>query len=331
MDTRRLRYFLEVAHTGSFTGAAARLRIAQPALSKQVGLLEQELGLQLFVRHGRGVRLTAAGDLVRERSVAIIHQLNQLGAEVAEQVEQPLGPVVLGMPPTLRVLVTLPTVREFYHRFPAARLRIVEANVVVLRDQVASGQLDAAIIPDFESLQGFDVQELVEEALCIVGPSGSSLEMNRPRKMRSLRGLPLIMTSHPNSFRRLIERAVGRHGLELDVRMEADTLPLSLDLIDACGCYSVHAASAIQQHVANEAVAAAPIIGGTVRWVIASLHGRPRSTATRMLIKTLDENCQRAIESRSWTTATRLVGRQPTGRPKVMSSPRGDRTGRPAK
>jgi LysR family nitrogen assimilation transcriptional regulator len=331
MDTRRLRYFLEVAHTGSFTGAAARLRIAQPALSKQVGLLEQELGQRLFVRHGRGVSLTAAGDLVRERSVAIIHQLDQLGAEVAQHVEQPLGPVVLGMPPTLRDLVTLPAVSEFYHRFPAARLRTVEANVVVLRDQVASGQLDVAIIPDFESLQGFDVHEFAEEALCIVGPSGSGLEMNKPKKMGFLRGLPLIMTSHPNSFRRLIERAVGQHGLELDVRMEADTLPLSLDLINACGCYSVHPVSAIRQHVTNGAVAAAPIIGKTVRWVIVGLHGRPRSTATRVLIKALEENCRRAIENRSWTTAIQLVGSQPMSRPKVVSSRQRERNERTAK
>jgi LysR family nitrogen assimilation transcriptional regulator len=314
MDTRRLRYFLEVAHTGSFTGAAERLRIAQPALSKQVGILENELGLQLFVRHGRGVTLTAAGTLVRERSAAIIHQLNQLRVEVGQQIEQPRGPVALGMPPTLRDLITVPAVRELYGRFPAVRLRIVEANVVELRDLAAGGQLDVAIIPEFESLQGLDARPLARESLCVVGPLGAGLDMSRPISLRSLRDLPLILTSHPNSFRRHIERALGRAGIEIDVRLEADTLPLSLDLIRACDCYSVMPVSAIQGHLQRRALTAAPISGELVSWVIVSLHERSRSTATRALIDVLDDHCRRTVENGSWATAKNTAQRPHYGR-----------------
>ena len=82
MDFREIRYFAQVATAGSFSRAAKELRVAQPALSRQIRKLEQELGVDLLVRHGRGVRLTGAGSILLERAEQMIHLLRNTGDEV---------------------------------------------------------------------------------------------------------------------------------------------------------------------------------------------------------------------------------------------------------
>src|ERR1700743_1165000 len=77
MDFKEVRYFLQVARAGSFNRAAHELNIAQPALSRQVRKLETSLGVDLFVRHGRGVRLTSAGSLLFEGAESINHMVKR--------------------------------------------------------------------------------------------------------------------------------------------------------------------------------------------------------------------------------------------------------------
>lgn len=76
MDTRQLQYFLRVKECGSFTAAAESLHVAQPSLSRQIRLLETELGHRLLIRHGRGVIATEAGKLLAEHSEIILRQVS---------------------------------------------------------------------------------------------------------------------------------------------------------------------------------------------------------------------------------------------------------------
>ena len=82
MEIRELRSFLHVAHAGSVSRAAQELRVAQPALSRQIQKLEHELGMPLFSRHGRGVRLSTAGSQLLERAEAIIRLVHEASEEI---------------------------------------------------------------------------------------------------------------------------------------------------------------------------------------------------------------------------------------------------------
>ena len=84
MELKELRNFMRVARAGSVSRAADELRLAQPALSRQISKLERELGVSLFSRHGRGVRLSAAGSLLLERAEAIVHLVRQTSDEIRE-------------------------------------------------------------------------------------------------------------------------------------------------------------------------------------------------------------------------------------------------------
>ena len=98
MDTRGLRYFQAVAEFGSYSRGAEFLRISQPAVSRQIRALEQELGRPLFIRHSHGVNLTDAGRMLLERGQAILRQFDQARDDISRGLAGPSGTVTLAVP-----------------------------------------------------------------------------------------------------------------------------------------------------------------------------------------------------------------------------------------
>ena len=101
MELRSLAYFLRIAELGSITRAAAHLRLAQPALTRHVQRLEEELGVPLFTRANRGVRLTEAGQKLLESAARILREVERTGDEIRAQDAHPSGRIILGITPTL--------------------------------------------------------------------------------------------------------------------------------------------------------------------------------------------------------------------------------------
>src|SRR5690349_5012181 len=101
MDLRRLRYFLSVAEAAGLSGAAAKANISQPALSRQMQILEAELGVRLFERLPRGIRLTDAGVRLQQRATALLRQADELRGELRATALEPVGDVVFAVPPSL--------------------------------------------------------------------------------------------------------------------------------------------------------------------------------------------------------------------------------------
>src|SRR6202023_638598 len=97
MDFRQLRTFRAVAELGSLSKASDRLRVAQPALSRQIKLLEHELKIRLFARNGRGMVLTAAGQLLLDRTTGLVRQIEQVRDDIQSVSGKPSGRVVLGL------------------------------------------------------------------------------------------------------------------------------------------------------------------------------------------------------------------------------------------
>src|SRR6201996_9023070 len=106
MDFRQLRTFSCVAELGSLSKASDRLRIAQPALSRQIKLLEHELRIELFTRNGRGMLLTAAGQLLLDRTTGLVRQIEQVRDDLQSVGGSPSGRVVLGLVPTVGCILS---------------------------------------------------------------------------------------------------------------------------------------------------------------------------------------------------------------------------------
>src|SRR5947207_13818447 len=108
MNIRQLRFFLQIAELGSMTRAATFLHIAQPAQSRQMQQLEDELGVTLFQRSDRGVALTDAGALLCDRAVGLLQHFERVRQEVKDELNEPSGEVAVAMPTSMLQLVTLP-------------------------------------------------------------------------------------------------------------------------------------------------------------------------------------------------------------------------------
>lgn len=146
MELRHLRYFEAVARHSHVTRAAAELHIAQPALSKQISQLEQELGVALFDRVGRNVRLTEAGEALLPHARAVMAQVEAARAEMAERIGLSRGRATVGTPPTVGTQLLPPVLAAFNRRYPGIELRLHEAGVQTLLDLLETGLTDVAVV-----------------------------------------------------------------------------------------------------------------------------------------------------------------------------------------
>src|SRR4249920_478894 len=126
MELKQIATFVQVAELGSFTRAATVLRVAQPALSRQVRSLEVELRQLLFDRNGRGVTLTEAGKRLLAHGRGILQQVERARQDLEDQRGAASGRLAIGLPPSVSRTLTGPLVESFRARLPKATLTIVE-------------------------------------------------------------------------------------------------------------------------------------------------------------------------------------------------------------
>jgi len=117
VNSKQLRYFIAVATEGTFTRASSKLRVAQPALSRQIAGLEAELGTPLLVRHRRGVDLTEAGAALLERARLLLVSMDRLQAEIRNYAAVPAGLLRIGCTPTLTGALVVAPVRHIWQPF----------------------------------------------------------------------------------------------------------------------------------------------------------------------------------------------------------------------
>ena len=172
MELRRLRYFVAVAEESSFSRAARRLRMAQPPLSSQIKQLEEELGVRLFERTGRGVRTTEAGKLLQEEARRIFAQVEGTVGMVRRVGHGEVGRLTLGFVPSSSNEVLPPILRAFGERFPDVELFLREMRPDMIVQRLHENQIDA----------GFVYLPLDENSLYIECVSREPLILALPRK-----------------------------------------------------------------------------------------------------------------------------------------------------
>ena len=247
MDLVQLLYFVRVAELGSFTRAAAALGVAQPALSRQVRLLEVELRHTLLRRTGRGAVTTAAGALLLEHGRGILHQVDRARDELAQMRGGLAGRVAIGLPPSVARALTVQLSRAFQAQLPDARLAVSEGLSTSLLESLVAGRLDVAVLYNAAATPDVEITPLGREELLLVqpaaGPPGGhadSADGTAPTAhatLAELSQLPLVIPSRPNAIRMHVEGALAQAGLSPTVAMEVDGIPSILELVaGGAGC-----------------------------------------------------------------------------------------------
>lgn len=233
MDVRELRYFLAVARFGSFSRAAEHLNITQPALSRQLKKLEEELGALLFVRSHQGVELTESGAMLLPQAESHIFQIQETARMIREQREQFAGQVVLGLAPTSGLIVAPDVLALFKARWPLATLVLREGISSSLEEWLMDRRLDVAMLHNPLPLEGVAITPILTERMVLVQAPDAECDFKwgDTVTISELGRIPLILPSLPHSNRRLIERAASQHGAMLNVVTEVDSVPLVRSLV----------------------------------------------------------------------------------------------------
>ena len=240
MDLKQLEYFVRVAEMGSFTRASIALDVAQPALSRQVRLLEVELRQSLLVRNGRGAMPTEAGKLLLAHGRGILHQVERAREELGRVRGSLAGRVAVGLPPTLARVLTVPLTRAFRQQLPDARLSISEGLSTVMQEWLLNGRLDIALLYNAQPAAGIEILPLLTEELVLVqGRPPGLLEDPPPPpiELREIARLPLVIPSRPNAIRMHLEAEMAGVGCRPAIALEIDGVSAILDLVaDGAGC-----------------------------------------------------------------------------------------------
>ena len=240
MDLKQLAYFVRVAELGSFTRASIALDIAQPALSRQVRLLEVELRQNLLTRTGRGAIPTEAGKLLLNHGRGILHQVEVAREELAAVRGGLAGRVSIGLPPSLSKLITVPLTQAFRRQLPLAQLTLTEGFSVLMQEGLRVGNLDMAVLYNAERSPELEVSSLHTEELVLIsrrtGTKTASFKKASKEKRQTIglaavAELPLILPSRPNAFRILIESEMITIGCKPQITLEVDGLNAILSLV----------------------------------------------------------------------------------------------------
>lgn len=250
MNLNQLEYFVHTAEMGSLSKAAIVLNIAQSALSRQIRLLEADLHITLLLRNGRGVVLTEAGKRLFDHSIAILQLVSRVREDIDATRDEPVGRVVVGLPPTMGRMLTLPLVEGFKRVLPKARLAIVEGLSTHLAEWVSTGRVDIGLLHNPESQASLEIIPVLQEPLVLVSLAGSKVGKDATINFEDLVNYPLIMPERAHAIRKLIETQAALTGLKLQVAWEISSVRSILDLVRAGHGHAVlsHNAIAIEQH-----------------------------------------------------------------------------------
>ncbi|MDP2318283.1 MAG: LysR substrate-binding domain-containing protein [Acidobacteriota bacterium] len=172
---RQLQYLVAVADLGGFRRAAEACGVSQPSLSAQVAQVERALGVQVFERHARGVRVTAAGDTVLGRARQVLLAMGDLSEAARQQADPLSGTVRIGVIPTVCPYL-LPEVAPALHRaLPKLAIVWSEDKTQTLLKQMADAKLDAAIVADDARVAGFDSAPIGEDPFVLAAAPGHRL------------------------------------------------------------------------------------------------------------------------------------------------------------
>ncbi len=292
MDLKQLEYFVRVAELGSFTRAAGVLNIAQPALSRQVRLLEVELRQNLLLRNGRGVTTTDAGKLLLEHGRGILHQVERAREDLGRVRGALAGRVALGLPPSIARMLTVPLTRAFRKRLPSAALSISEGLTISMQEGLLTGRLDIALLYNPPASPELNTLPLMEEELFLIGlrpPRGKATA--QAISLKDVSALPLVIPSRPNAIRMVVETAMAGIGCKPEITLEIDGVAAILDLVADGAGHAVLPRHALATTQRPEAYQARPIQAPRLasRLALATAAGRTTTMTQQAMLELIQQ------------------------------------------
>ncbi|MCU0494220.1 MAG: LysR family transcriptional regulator [Chloroflexaceae bacterium] len=235
LNTIHLRTFLAVVDAGSYTAAAERLHLSQPAVSQHIQALEEQLGeVRLFRRLGQRMVPTHVGEELLNYARELASLSDRAEQSILALKGQVAGRVVVGCTPSSgeRLLPTL--IQAFHGQFPSVALEVVVASGQGLLDSLAAQQISVLLIEEQVRRRGWETQLLGREGLTLVAPNNHPLLQQEEVPPGSLRDHELILPRIGGPLRRAIDEGLRRRGVaisELKVVLETDSAAFTVQAV----------------------------------------------------------------------------------------------------
>lgn len=294
-----MRSFVHVAELRSFSRAAAFLSVSQPALSRQMRLLEQELGARLFHRTGKGVALTDAGALLLDRSARILGEVEELRGDLMG------GQSATGLVGSASIGVSVnvsPLLAGFLARcqrlHPGLSVRIVEGFSALLHEWLLTGAVDFAVLFGPRPSRVIRSANLLAEDLYAIGPASPENRARRAIAPGELAKAPLILPHRPHAIRELVQQT-GVQPVEI---VEVDAPGLQIELARTGRGWAILPLTCVTTHLAAGQVCAIPIHQPSLSWTATLSHSalKPLAPAAAAAFKLLREEVAALVKSGRW-------------------------------
>ena len=289
MDIKSLQSFLQVAQARSFSKAAALLGVTQPALSRQMQRLEEEVGQSLLHRDGRGIALTEAGRIFLVRARAIVDEMQGARSELANLRGEPRGTVTIGLPPTMSQALLPGIVRRVRSAYPRIHLRVMQALSGELNEWLRDGRIDAALMAQTAARQSKYSEVLAVEDQYLI--CAGSEETHRDIPLAELAKVDLVLPSSGHGLRTVVEEAARAEGVELNVVLEIDSLPALVQMAEEGIACTVLPRYVVSAQLRAGKVCVRRIVDPPIRRTVVLATGNPKllGPAAQAVVKVMGE------------------------------------------
>ncbi len=305
MKLRQLQYFFEVGELESVTKAAERLNIAQPAISRQLRSLEQDIGVRLFNREGRGIVLTNAGLVFRDRVRTVLRELDLAQIEMKALSRSPGGRIDVGLPYSISQALTRALVDRMHDEVPGVAMRVIDGWSGFIIEWLVRGRLDLGVIYDHTLKSNvLRIEPLAEEEHYLVCARKDPLARREEITLAEVSRLPLVLPSREHGLRVAVEKFMSKIGCAPTIQTELESIVGLKQMTQQGKVYTILPRGEIEAELAASLVSRVRIIEPTIyrKLFIARSNQRPATAPMKAVLNVVKEETEKLIKAGAWAS-----------------------------
>jgi LysR family nitrogen assimilation transcriptional regulator len=305
MNLRQLQYFMEVSELESVTKAAERLHVAQPALSRHMRSLERDLRVRLFDRDGRGIILTNAGLVFRDRVRVVLRELDRAQLEVRALSRSPGGRIDFGMPLSISQALTRVLVQRVHDELPGVALRVIDGWTGFIIEWLLQGRLDLGVIYDHTLKSDvLRTEPLAAEEQFLVCAPGDKLAQRDSITLAEVAALPLVLPSREHGLRVAVEQFMQTIGRVPWIHTELESIVGLRQFAQQGGIYTILPRGEIEEDLAARRARTVRITNPTIyrTLFVAWSNERPNTPQMKAVLKIAKRETANIINKGNWGT-----------------------------
>ena len=285
MNLHQLEIFRAVAERGSVSRAAEALFLSQPGVSLQIKALEKSLGLNLFEKHGRTLRLTEAGQELLKYSERIFALLDETRQVMEELGGAKRGTVKVAASTTAGIYVVPPALGVFHRANPQIKLTLDVVNRITAQERLLNDEVDLAVMGLIEHPQDLEVEAFAPNELVVIAAPDHPLTRRRRIPLEALAGETLLLREQGSGTRTDVEAMLAQRGITVSVMMELRSSGAIKQAVAAGLGVAVMPRGALELELLAQRVAVLDVAGFPVMrsWSLARRPGRRLSAAAEAL------------------------------------------------